>query len=136
MSSGLSVTPASACAGVLSSSSSDAPAMAHSKGTSGAGCTSICFPNKSPVACNSLAFAMHSRKSSSSQEGFTYNLAKDHTVTMASSFTPTADPLGSTAKERHAFHIHTFDQLHSEDMRASAGGDVFFEMTQVMDVHD
>ena len=58
-------TSASACAGVLSSSSSDASAMADATGTSGAGTDSICFANKSPVECSSLAFATLSRKSSS-----------------------------------------------------------------------
>ena len=48
-----------------SSSSSDASPMLHSTGCSGAGSGSICFANKSPVACSSLAFATASRKSSS-----------------------------------------------------------------------
>ena len=48
-----------------SSSSSDGSVMAHSTGSLGAGSGSICFANKSPVACSSFAFSTTSRQSSS-----------------------------------------------------------------------
>ena len=48
-----------------SSSSSDGSVMAHSTGSLGAGSGSICFANKSPVACSSFDFSTASRQSSS-----------------------------------------------------------------------
>ena len=59
------LSSASACGGVPSSSSSESSAMVHTGGPSSAGSGSICFANKSPVACSSLAFSTASWNSSS-----------------------------------------------------------------------
>ena len=63
---GMSISTGSGGAGAsgmgASSSSSDASAVVHSTRSSGAGSGSICFANKSPVACSSVSFATASRK--------------------------------------------------------------------------